>query len=288
MPAVEGRHLSGESSWKDLRADLFLSAEDALYSLTSISSTITDLMSVSLLVSHSNGKCRRVSIREDTLDQGVSPGLHTFVPVAVVMGLLLLNLHKFDITRKLRFATLATQSLEKALDSYPKSNRENTTVVSGRDSVRLSEGVGEEEESQQVKYVQCYRLMRYLVPSNIARSDHKKMLAAGVPKSIADRVWSKKALWLLCMHPTDIPKVHIADLRGKYDCHGLDIVELRALWHIVPRWEGGSPKAEWRRALKARLDELAAKEASGKIAPNELRDAAYAVSSHSTLYCISI
>lgn len=279
VPAVEGRHLSTESSWKELRADLFLSSEEAIHSLTSISMSITELISVSLLVSHSNGKCRRVSIREEMgHEQGVSPRLHTFVPVHVVMGSLLMNLHKFEVSKKLRFATLATQSLERALEVYPKISRER---IMNRDCYQLGESgliADEYDESLHVKYKQSYRTMRYLVPPNIARTDLKKMLSDGVPKSVADRVWSKKVLWLLCMHATDIPKVHIADLRGKYECHGLDIVELRALWYILPRWEGGSPKAEWRRALKARLDDLISKEISGKISALEMRDSAYMVS----------
>lgn len=250
-----------------------------MQSLSSISSNIPDLISVSLLVSHSNGKCRLVSIRDEAgLERVLPPRLHTFVPLAVVMGLLLLNLHKFELSKKLRFASLAAQSLEKALEVYPKINREKNFF---KDSARSSESgifADEYEELEHTKCKQCYRMMRYLVPPNIARTDLKKMLSDGIPKSVADRVWSKKALWLLCMHPTDIPKVHIADLRGKYECHGLDIVELRALWHILPRWEGGSPKAEWRRALKARLDELISKEISGKILPHEIRDAAYMVS----------
>lgn len=209
--------------------------------------------------------------------------MHTFVPISIVMGLLLLNLHKFDIHKKLRYAALISQLMDVALDAYPKLGHER---ICAPDSMQLTRrrsdsesnsNLEEFEEGQILRYAENYRTMRHFIPPSIARTDLRKMLADGVPQKIADRVWSKKALWLLCMHPTDIPKVHIADLRGKYDCHGLDVVELGALWHILPRWEGGSPKAEWRRALKSRLDELVAKEISGKISANELRDAAYKV-----------
>ena len=209
--------------------------------------------------------------------------LHTFVPISVVMGILLLNLHKFEVHKKLRFAALASQLMDVALDAYPKLGHE---MIYAPECMPLSRRLSDSEqnsnqeefeESQCLKYTENYRTMRHFVPPSIARSDLRSMIADGVPQKIADRVWSKKALWLLCMHPTDIPKVHIADLRGKYDCHGLDIVELGALWHILPRWKGGSPKAEWRRALKSRLDELVAREISGKIFANELRDPAYKV-----------
>jgi hypothetical protein len=278
VSAVEGKHLSSEPAWKDLRVDLFVSAEEAVGSLGSVIASIRDLVTIPSLVYHSTGKCRLVTIREEQRQSSAT--IHTFVPVSVLMGLLLLNLHKFDVPKKLRLATLALQSIEKALELYPKIARENL-VINDAQSSRFSElGItaDEFEVCQQAKYEDSYHVMRALIPPNIARSDLKKMLTDGVPREVADRVWSKKVLWLLCMHPADIPKVHIADLRGKYDCHGLDIIELRALWYILPKWEGDSPKAEWRRALKGRLDELVAKEISGRISEDELRDSAYEVS----------
>ena len=199
------------------------------------------------------------------------------------MGLLLINLHNFGIPQRLRFASLIEQSMQVALNVHPKSGLDKSP---GKDCVTASHWYSESnvitdlfEEVQSEKYKQNYRTMRYLIPPNIARTDMRKLLSDGIPKKVADRVWNKKALWLLCMHPADIPKVHIADLRAKYDCHGLDIVELGALWHILPQWEGGSPKAEWRRALKSRLDELVARQIAEKITPGELRDAAYKVRS---------
>lgn len=285
VSSLEGRFLSSESSWKDVLFDVFISAEEAILSLCNISANAKDLVTVPLLISHACGKSRRVSIynvlgqkSDSTLED-----IHTFVPISVVMGIILLNLHKFEVHKKLRFAALASQLMDVAIDAYPKFGHEKIYASdSNRPSRRHSDSEPnsnneEFEEAQCLKYTENYRTMRHFVPPSIARTDLRSMVADGVPQKIADRVWSKKALWLLCMHPTDIPKVHIADLRGKYDCHGLDIVELGALWHILPRWEGGSPKAEWRRALKSRLDELLAREISGKISANELRDPAYKV-----------
>lgn len=282
MSAVEGRFLSNESSWKELSADSFISAEEVLNSLCSISGNIRDMITVPLIVSHSNGKCRRVSIHNELgQKQNMPEVIHTFVPVTVVMGLLLLNLHKIEVSKRLLFAGLVRDSVELALDAYPRQGNDRHPCNDGQQHVHRvmdsNPNLDEFEESQNLKYKENYHTMRYLIPPNIARTDLRRMLADGVPQKIADRVWRKKALWLLCMHPSDIPKVHIADLRGKYDCFGLDIVELGAVWHILPRWEGGSPKAEWRRALKSRLDELVSKELAGKLSPSESRDAAYQV-----------
>lgn len=287
VSAVEGRFLSNESSWKELSADSFISAEEVLNSLCSISGNIRDIMTVPLMVSHSNGKCRRVSIHNElSQKQNVPEVIHTFVPVTVVMGLLLLNLHKFEVSKKLLFAGLVRESMVIALDAYPRQGHDNDGQQHIHRTMDSNPCLDEFEESQNLKYKENYRTMRYLIPPNIARTDLRRMLADGVPQKIADRVWRKKALWLLCMHPSDVPKVHIADLRGKYDCFGLDIVELGAVWHILPRWEGGSPKAEWRRSLKSRLDELVSKELAGKLSPSESRDAAYQVTAPLVSSCM--
>ena len=291
VPAIEGRVLSSDSSWNCVRVDLFISAEEALTSLVTISSAVSEFISVPIIVAHSNGKNRRVSIY-DALNRKRIPSadiVHTFVPISILMGLLLINLNNFGIPQRLRFASLIGQSMEVALNVYPKSGLDQSP---GKDCATVSHWNSESnvitnlfEEAQNEMYKQNYRTMRYLIPSNIARTDMRKLLSDGVPKKIADRVWNKKALWLLCMHPADIPKVHIADLRAKYDCHGLDIVELGALWHTLPQWEGGSPKAEWRRGLKSRLDELVARQIAEKITPAELRDPAYKVRSSYRVIC---
>ena len=285
VPAIEGRDLSSDSSWNCVRVDLFISAEEALASLGTISSDVSEFISVPVIVTHSNGKNRRVLIY-DALNRKQIPSaetVHTFVPISILMGVLLINLHNFGISQRLRFASLIGQSMEVALNVHPKSGLDKSP---GKDCVTAMQWYSESnattdlfEEVQNEIYKQNYRTMRQLIPPNIARTDMRKVLSDGVPKKIADRLWNKKALWLLCMHPSDIPKVHIADLRAKYDCHGLDIVELGALWHALPQWEGGSPKAEWRRALKSRLDELVGRQLAGKISPAELRDPAYKVCS---------
>ena len=49
--------------------------------------------------------------------------------------------------------------------------------------------------------------MRRFVPPNITSTTLKKMKADGVPDEIAQRIWQKKILWLIGMHPEDLPKV---------------------------------------------------------------------------------
>ena len=45
------------------------------------------------------------------------------------------------------------------------------------------------------------------MPPNITSTTLKKMKADGVPDEIAQRIWQKKILWLIGMHPEDLPKV---------------------------------------------------------------------------------
>lgn len=52
-------------------------------------------------------------------------------------------------------------------------------------------------------------------------------------------------------------KIHIADLRSKYAPVGLDLTELRAVWHALPNWleddEKESDKAAWKNNFKIQV-----------------------------------
>ncbi len=49
--------------------------------------------------------------------------------------------------------------------------------------------------------------MRQLIPLDIYKWDLPSLQAAGLPAPLAHRIWTIKALWLICMHPDDIAKV---------------------------------------------------------------------------------
>lgn len=80
----------------------------------------------------------------------------------------------------------------------------------------------------------CLLKMRTLIPPNVASTGMAQMMADGLPKSIANRIWTKKSLWIINTHPEDTKRVHIADLQTKYGNQGLDIVEMRAVWANLP------------------------------------------------------
>ena len=59
------------------------------------------------------------------------------------------------------------------------------------------------------------REMRALIPINVSSSSAQSMIDRGLPRSVARRIWAKKALWLLRIHVDDIRKIHIADLQAR-------------------------------------------------------------------------
>lgn len=83
------------------------------------------------------------------------------------------------------------------------------------------------EVGQLPKYTEAYLSMRRLVPLDVAQLSVAMLTRKGIPSTIAKRLWEKKTLWLIVMHKEDIGKIHIADLRGKYQYSDLDIIEMR-------------------------------------------------------------
>ena len=49
--------------------------------------------------------------------------------------------------------------------------------------------------------------MRQIIPIDVYKSNLTMLLEQGVPQPIAERIWNKKILWLIVMHPEDISKV---------------------------------------------------------------------------------
>ena len=58
----------------------------------------------------------------------------------------------------------------------------------------------------------------------IPAPDDVGIVALNIVACYVYRVWTKKALWCTRMHPDDIRKIHIADLRTKFGNQGLDII----------------------------------------------------------------
>jgi hypothetical protein len=145
---------------------------------------------------------------------------------------------------------------------------------------------------EEPKYSKAYRRMRCMIPPYIASMSLPSLMGTGLPTAVAERIWSKRSLWLIIMHPQDIRKIHIADLRAKYTPMGLDLTERYAVWHSLPDWEGGagehadsvrsegeghadSAKAEWKCIFKVQMDEMARQHARGELRGDQVRHRAY-------------
>ena len=257
-----------------MKEDLFLCLEQANDSICDVIKDIQYIMNPSNIINSLNGKYKRVMI------ESVSDNILTFIPLSYFCGRILAETYRLTIPNKLRIANLVSQLTIRAFEFQPTVSKER--IVSNTPTSLIAKfaelGMTEEEfeESQKDKYEDCYKQMRGLIPNNIANTSLPDMRRAGVPKDAAERIWNKKILWLICMHPNDIPKIHIADLRGKYSFHGLDIVEMRAVWKCIPSWTGNNEKSDWKIMFKQRLDDLVMREMTGKLSNNEARHPAYA------------
>lgn len=51
------------------------------------------------------------------------------------------------------------------------------------------------------------RKMREFVPIDIYKTSQQRMIEQGLTPGVANRIWTHKALWLICTHKEDIKKV---------------------------------------------------------------------------------
>lgn len=121
-------------------------------------------------------------------------------------------------------------------------------------------------------------IMRTFIPPDVANRTKAELAACGLPPILANRLVQKKQLWLIVMHPEDTAKLHHADLANKYAVTGTDIVELRAIFAMLPPSFQNDPegkKEEWRKGVRDKLKEMTRKEEAGQLIPNEVRHSAY-------------
>lgn len=131
------------------------------------------------------------------------------------------------------------------------------------------------------------KTMRSLVPPDMHTSSISKMVDEGVPRLVAQRVWKFKVLQWVRWHPDDIKKIHIADLSAKYSNQGLDVLEMRAIWAVMPLefdLDSDGKKGQWRVYFLQKLQELTGKEASGQLSKNDRRSPAYKGSEDMQIY----
>lgn len=105
---------------------------------------------------------------------------------------------------------------------------------------------------------ECLRLMRSFIPLNIHAIDEKSLRDNyNYTEDLSRRFKRKECLWLLRMHEDDISRIHEADLYGRYSHNGLDLVEMSALYQVLPSEFTLSidvgKKYEWAQSLELTL-----------------------------------
>jgi len=126
-----------------------------------------------------------------------------------------------------------------------------------------------------------YLIMRSLVPIDIWDTTVGSLKNRGIPLPLVKRLWDRRALWLLVMHPEDITKLHVADLRGKYSHNRLDLVEMRAMWYALTTAKKNTTgfenadKKDWFRIFRRSLMDYELRSEAGTLLPEERRHSAY-------------
>lgn len=142
-------------------------------------------------------------------------------------------------------------------------------------------GVDVESASFRATCLADYTTMRRCVPVNMWETTVNNLLEHGLPSDFVKRLWAKRVLWLLVMHPEDITKLHVADLRGKYSHNHLDIVEMRALWHSLTTaqktngWKGNNEKMDWLGNFRRAVVAMEKRRCEGDLLPQEQRNPVY-------------
>lgn len=149
-------------------------------------------------------------------------------------------------------------------------------------SSMISRDIYKEEDEVDVLKAKClesYMTMRSLIPADITKTTYNDLVNYGLPESVANRIWKSKSLWLICMHQEDILKVHIADLRGKFDYHGLDLIEMQAIWYNLPTWGmedvNEIHKRDWKDSFRSKLESMMYRDMKSSLPQSERRNPAY-------------
>jgi hypothetical protein len=127
----------------------------------------------------------------------------------------------------------------------------------------------------------CYEEMLSYVPPDIFSASIVRLREEyKFSTEFAKRLMQKKCLWLIRCEPSDIEKLHEADLMGRFtfEAQGLDIIELAALFAAVPEKfssDSTGRKQNWRNNLEFSLKKLLSDKAQGRLEKVKIRNPAY-------------
>lgn len=120
--------------------------------------------------------------------------------------------------------------------------------------------------------------MRRYIPANIftiLKSDFKNQAKYSI--ELHNRLWNKQALWLIRKDPSEILKLTHTELDRKYSATGqnFDIVEMSALYAILPQVMDNRFKEEWRAKIEKTLSVMWAMKKSNTLGEQKIRHSSY-------------
>ncbi|CAM9501759.1 unnamed protein product [Chrysoparadoxa australica] len=125
---------------------------------------------------------------------------------------------------------------------------------------------------------EALRFLKTYVPPNIFASTLDQLKEAGLTPDLAKRIWEKKALWLVRAASSQINKMHIVEIKSKYQTTGLDLTEMRAVYAAIPDVfdnDASGDKEGWKQTMLTRVQEMAGQLERGTLKADDIRHRAY-------------
>eukprot|EP01031_Cornospumella_fuschlensis_P022954 gene22954-27934_t len=126
----------------------------------------------------------------------------------------------------------------------------------------------------------CLDEMRGFIPPNIFTMTEALLTECGVNAALAKRIMTKKCLWLIRIDPSEIERLHEAELTGRFnpEAQNLDLVELAAIYASLPLEFQKDPlekKKRWRMSVEGKLKSMLVEKKTGKLTKSKERSDCY-------------
>lgn len=128
---------------------------------------------------------------------------------------------------------------------------------------------------------ECLETTRTFIPPHIFSSTVTSLVNHhGIYPPLAQRIISKKCLWLVRISTEDISRIHIADLLHRFNPQavGMDIVEVAAIYAVIPKqfqYDPDHAKQQWRGNVESLLKQMLAEFKEGTISDSRIRNPVY-------------
>lgn len=169
--------------------------------------------------------------------------------------------------------------IEGDMNAETEIERWDNCIRMNPDYIKREEDKAQEwERSHRDRNRAALRHMRCLVPPDVYQCSIDDMISKGLPPATAKRIRENKAIWLIRYSAEHIKKLHIAELSSKYSHQGLDLVEMRAIYSMLPSEfdnDNDGKKADWYSMFRQRLQDLCLREDNNSLAKADKRHRAY-------------